>query len=160
MFAALGRHHVAYVVIGGMAAALWGSDLPRTTDVDITPAADRDNLVRLAAALADLGARLRVQGVPEGVPAPLDAEALAGRSVLTLTTNHGPLDVSFVPEGTSGYADLATRATRRPLAGHDEVPVADLADVIASKAAAGRAKDLRQLPSLRRLLARLRPPVT
>jgi hypothetical protein len=39
MFAALGRHHVAYVVIGGMAAALWGSDLPRTTDVDITPAA-------------------------------------------------------------------------------------------------------------------------
>jgi hypothetical protein len=156
IFAVLGRHQVAYVVIGGMAAALWGSDLPRTTDVDITPAADPANLSRLAAALAELRACLRVEGLAEGIPAPLDAEALAGRFVVTLITDHGPLDLSFVPEGTSGYADLASRAAHRPITAYGDVPVADLADVIASKAAAGRAKDLSQLPSLRRLLDRLR----
>lgn len=160
IFAVLDRHRVAYVVIGGMAAAMWGSDLPRTTDADITPAADADNLQRLAAALGELGARLRVEGVPEGVPAPLDAQALAGRPVITMLTDHGPLDVSFTPEGTTGYTDLASRAVRLAVGDHPGVPVADLADIIASKEAAGRAKDLRQLPSLRRLLTRLRPPTT
>jgi len=52
--------------------------------------------------------------------------------------------------------DLVRRATRRRIGDHPGVPVADLADVIASKAAAGRAKDLLQLPALRRLLERLR----
>jgi hypothetical protein len=160
IFSVLDRHEVAYVVIGGMAAAMWGSDLPRTTDADITPAKDRENLRRLAAALGELHARLRVDGVPEGITAPLDAETLAGRSVLTLVTDHGPLDLSFVPEGTTGYHDLASRASRLTVGDHAGVPVADLADVIASKEAAGRAKDLRQLPSLRRLLARLRRPDT
>ncbi len=160
IFATLDRHRTAYVVIGGMAAAMWGSDLPRTTDADITPAGDRENLRRLASALEELHARLRVEGVPEGVAAPLDAETIAGRSVLTLLTDHGPLDISFTPEGTAGYDDLAARATLLSVGGHAGVPVADLADVIASKEAAGRAKDLRQLPSLRRLLARLRPPAT
>ncbi len=158
IFSVLDRHQVAYVVIGGMAAAMWGSDLPRTTDADITPATDTDNLHRLADALAELGARLRVGGEPQGVPAPLDADTLATRPVITLITDHGPLDVSFTPEGTTGYADLATRAVRLAVGDHPNVPVADLADVIASKEAAGRAKDLRQLPSLRRLLDQLRPP--
>ena len=160
IFSVLDRHGVAYVVIGGMAAAMWGSDLPRTTDADITPAADVDNLNRLAAALEELGARLRVEGVPEGVPAPLDVETLATRSVITLLTDHGPLDISFTPEGTAGYTDVAARAVRLIVGDHPGVPVADLADVIASKEAAGRAKDLRQLPSLRRLLNRLGPPAT
>lgn len=160
IFSVLDRHEVAYVVIGGMAAAMWGSDLPRTTDADITPAKDRENLACLASALGELNARLRVDGVPEGITAPLDAETLATRSVLTLVTDHGPLDLSFVPEGTTGYEDLASRASRLKVSDHAGVPVADLADVIASKEAAGRAKDLRQLPSLRRLLARLRRPDT
>lgn len=64
IFATLDRHKVAYVVIGGMAAAMWGSDLPRTTDADITPAKDFGNLRRLAGALGELHARLRVEGVP------------------------------------------------------------------------------------------------
>jgi hypothetical protein len=137
MFATLDRHGVAYVVIGGMAAAMWGADLPRTTDADIVPAADPANLERLAAALAELGARLRVPGEPDGLPAPLDATMLAALATVTMLTDRGPLDVTFRPDGTAGYADLA--------------------DVIASKHAAGRAKDLTALPALRRLLARLRP---
>jgi hypothetical protein len=158
LFAVLDRHRVDYVVIGGMAAAMWGSDLPRTTDADIAPSTDVANLARLADALKELGARLRVLGDPSGLPAPLDAAQLAGLSVLTLITDHGPLDVTFHPDGVGGYAELAPRASLRPVGEHPGVPVADLADVIASKTAAGRAKDLTHLPSLRRLLARLRPP--
>ena len=158
IFAVLDRHRVDYVVIGGMAAAMWGSDLPRTTDADITPSTDVANLARLAEALDDLGARLRVLGDPSGLAAPLDGPQLAGLSVVTLTTDHGPLDVTFHPDGVGGYAELAPRASLRPVGEHPGVPVADLADVIASKTAAGRAKDLTHLPSLRRLLTRLRSP--
>ena len=157
MFATLDRHGVAYVVIGGMAAAMWGADLPRTTDADIVPAPEDDNRERLAAALAELGARLRVPGEPEGLAAPLDAQVLAGLTMVTMLTDHGPLDVTFRPDGTDGYADLVRRAVRRTVGDHPGVPVADLADVIASKEAAGRAKDLRALPALRRLPTRLRP---
>jgi hypothetical protein len=107
--ATLDRHEVAYVVVGGMAAAMWGSDLPRTTDVDITPAKDEENLHRLAAALGELRARLRVDGVPEGVAAPLDAETLASRSVLTLVTDYGPLDLSFV----NGESEFVVRSPVR-----------------------------------------------
>jgi hypothetical protein len=52
----LEAHDVRYVLIGGLAASLHGSPHV-TTDVDISPSADRDNLVRLAAALGELDAR-------------------------------------------------------------------------------------------------------
>jgi hypothetical protein len=42
ILAALERHGVRYVVIGGLAATLHGSPVV-TTDADICPARDRDN---------------------------------------------------------------------------------------------------------------------
>ena len=60
----LGRHGVAYVMIGGMAAVTHGSPFP-TEDVDITPAPAPDNLERLSAALRELDARIRVEAVAE-----------------------------------------------------------------------------------------------
>jgi len=158
MFTTLDRHGVAYVVVGGMAAAAWGADLPRTSDADITPDSDPANLDRLAAALVELGARLRVEGIPQGVAVPIDRTLLGRIQVLTMLTDHGPLDLTFLPDGTGGYPDLVERAGRRRVGDHPGVPVADLADVIASKEAAGRPKDLIQLPALRRLLIRLRGP--
>jgi len=157
MFAVLDSHQVAYVVIGGLAAAMWGSDLPRTSDADITPARNPTNLDRLAAALGDLDARLRIPGDPDGIPVPLDRRTFT-QDVVCLITRHGPLDISFVPDGTTGYDSLAPTAVIRPIGNHPGVPIADLADIINSKTAAGRAKDLAQLPALRRLLTRLRPP--
>lgn len=157
MFAVLDNHQVRYVVIGGLAAAMWGSDLPRTSDADITPARNPANLDRLAAALVDLDARLRVPGDPDGVAVPIDRKTFT-QDVMCLITLHGPLDISFVPDGTTGYDSLAPAAAIRPIGNHPGVPIADLADIIESKTAAGRAKDLTQLPALRRLLNRLRPP--
>ena len=60
---ALERHGVAYVAVGGMAAQWQGASRP-TKDMDICPAWDDENLDRLAQAMRDLGARLKVPGGP------------------------------------------------------------------------------------------------
>ena len=67
-------------------------------------------------------------------------------------TRAGDLDVSFVPSGTQGYADLRRDAVTIVVHGVS-VPVASLADVVRSKEAAGRDKDRLALPMSRRLLA-------
>src|SRR3974390_2618869 len=73
---ALARRRVRYVLIGATAARLQG--FPRlTADADIAPATDQPNLKRLAAALADLGARVYTASAPEGLPFSCDAATLA-----------------------------------------------------------------------------------
>jgi len=148
----LGTHGVDYVLIGGLAATLYGSPHV-TTDVDITPAGSRENLRRLAKALDDLEARIRVEGEPAGVEFDRSAEMLSRTSLLNLTTRAGDLDLAFAPHGTQGYPDLRKRAVELDIDGVTVV-VADLADVIRSKEAAGREKDRLTLPTLRRLLER------
>ena len=55
--------------------------------------------------------------------------------------------MTFRPDGTDGYDDLAANATVLRLLGTD-VTVASLDDVIRSKEAAGRDKDIAALPIL------------
>jgi hypothetical protein len=152
---ALEEHGVHYVLIGAAAARLAGAPVV-TEDIDVTPATDRANLERLAAALRELGARLRSATDPEGVPFPADAEMLASADIWTLTTTAGDLDICFTPAGTRGYGDLRREATREHLGKGLDVSVASLRDVIRSKEAAGRDKDLAQLPLLRRTLEEIR----
>lgn len=155
ILAALARHEVRYVLIGGLAATLRGSPYP-TADVDITPASDRPNLGRLAAALRDLGAKLRIEGHQEPVEWPLDERSFDQGTTWTFTTRFGFVDVCIRPDGTQGFADLRRDASAEQLTDTLTVWVASLADVIRSKEAAGRDKDLRALPALR--LARERSP--
>lgn len=150
VFAALERHGVRYVLIGGLAATLHGAPHV-TTDADIVPEVGRDNLERLSAALRELHARIRVAGEPDGIPFDHSAESLARIQVWNLVTDRGNVDITFVPSGTRGYDDLARDARAISVRGI-EVPVASLADVIRSKEAAGRDKDRLVLPVLRRLL--------
>lgn len=152
ILALLDKHQVAYVLIGGYAAQLHGSTLP-TTDIDVTPATSADNLERLAAALRELSAGIRVDDLAEGLPFDTSAEALAGMRMLNLRTRYGDLDLTFEPAGTAGYDDLARTATPRAIAGIS-VQVASLADIIRSKQAAARPKDLHALPELERLAHR------
>jgi predicted nucleotidyltransferase len=155
ILAALERHGVRYVVIGGLAATLHGSPVV-TTDADICPARDRDNLDRLARALNELRARIRTADVAGGLAFTCDAVFLSRiEVVLNLTTRFGDLDISIVPSGTGGFEDLRQQAVTISLAGHP-VAVASLEDVIRSKEAANRPKDLAALPTLRLLLQRLR----
>jgi hypothetical protein len=146
---ALDRHRVVYVLIGGLAARLHGSPL-LTEDLDITPEASRDNLARLALALQELDARLR--GAEE-VDFPLDDRSLASANVLTMTTQAGWLDICSRPAGGQSYETLAPNAETYELFGL-RVRVASVDDLIRSKSAAGRDKDLRGLPALRELQRR------
>ena len=152
ILAVLNRHAVRYVVIGGIAGILHGSGLT-TSDLDITPAQDDANLRSLAAALEELGAEPRVAYAPPA-PFPIDAEFLRQMTIITLTTRFGDLDVCFRPtapgrDATYTFEDLAQRAVLIEL--DEPVPVASLDDVIASKEAAGRPKDLSTLGVLYRL---------
>ena len=151
--AALNRNQVRYVVIGAFAAIAQQAPIPATRDIDLTPEASQENLARLSRALTDLGARIRTEAVPDGLPFGHDAASLAAAEVWNLVCDDGEFDISFHPSGfAAGYVQLAVNA-RRFRVGEVEVMVADLADVIRSKESAGRPKDLRVLPLLYRHLS-------
>jgi hypothetical protein len=152
---ALARHQVQCVVIGGYAAVLAGIDIV-TRDIDITPATDHANLQRLADALSELHAAIRVRAGEPPVPLPADPRLLARTEILNLTTDGGDLDITTRPDGTDGYEDLKQDAHRQPLGAGLNIAIASLQDIIRSKTAAGRAKDLATLPQLRAALERQR----
>jgi hypothetical protein len=154
LLSTLDRHGVKFVLIGGVAARLHGSPL-LTEDVDVTPAPSRENLGRLAAALRELDAKLRVAGAPEPIDFPLDERSFDSFTAMMLVTRHGYLDVCLRPDGTRGYAELAENAETYDVFGL-KIEVASLEDIIRSKQAAGRNKDLQALPTLRALRERLR----
>jgi hypothetical protein len=150
IIATLNRHAVRYVVIGAFAAIAQQAPIPVTRDIDLTPDRSRDNLGRLSAALKELGARVRTEAVPGGLAFDHDAASLAAVDTWNLVCSEGEFDISFRPSGINdGYAELEPKAHRVSVAG-TEVVVADLDDVIRSKEAAGRPKDLGVLPLLYR----------
>lgn len=149
----LNRHGVRYVIIGGVAATLHGSPL-RTGDTDVCPDVRSDNLDRLAAALRDLHARIRTEGVEGGLPFACDAAFLSRVVMLNLETDAGDVDVSFTPAGTSGYDDLVAHVATFDLDGII-APTAALLDIIRSKTAANRPKDHASLPILEELARKL-----
>lgn len=146
------RHQVRFVVIGGYAALLHG--LARATqDLDVVPDPERENLARLVDALSELGARLRV---PDAEPLEWEwsVEGFDQSTTITTRTAAGDLDICPRPDAPGGrtfrYVDLQSRAVI--ISVPPAVPVAALEDVIASKEASGRPKDLGALPELRALL--------
>jgi hypothetical protein len=141
----LQRHDVRFVIIGGIAGRLWGSPT-MTDDVDICYDRDPANLDRLAAALIDLGARLR--GVDDDVPFLLDALTLAKGQNFTFTTAFGSLDVLGLPAGVKDFNELDVNARVFDLGEGVVVPVCDIDDLIRMKRAAGRPKDRIELEIL------------
>lgn len=147
MIAALLARDVRFVVVGGFGIELWDVAVQPTVDVDITPEMSKQNLARLAEALVDLDAGLRVSGEKVELPDGIQAELIEQMTVLNLLTDAGPLDLTIIPAGTYGYDDLSRNAS-----GIDYqdvvVPTASLRDIARSKEAAGRPKDIRVLPAI------------
>ncbi|MEX2237839.1 MAG: hypothetical protein WEB00_09925 [Dehalococcoidia bacterium] len=143
-------HGIEFVLIGGIAAsarlAPWAS-----YNLEITPSGSKANIERVASALKELDATPPT-GEPSGVPFPIDARGLANSQIWTMTTPYGDIDCSFVPSGTQGYDDLKRGAGPVEVFPGLVVQVASLSDVIRSKEAAGRPKDLAVLPLLRQTL--------
>ncbi len=141
------------MLIGGLAATLHGSPVT-TQDADICPERDPENLDRLAAALRELHARIRTEGIVDGLPFACDSKFFQMMSMANLVTDAGDVDVTFDPAGTAGYADLARSAITIEVDGV-LIPTASLEDVIRSKTAADRPKDRAALPVLHEVLRQL-----
>lgn len=160
MVATLDSHGVSYLLIGGLGATLYGAERV-TQDIDVLPRTDAENLARLAAALLDLGAFLRVGGLSDeearALPVVIDARSLAATEVTTWRTDAGDIDVLSTIRGEHGerrqFADLVDRSSETIVTGVT-VRVAALQDIVESKRFADRDKDREALPELERLLER------
>ena len=141
LLAALQRHGVDFVVIGGIAGLAHGSSYP-SYDLDIAYARGSENLERLVAALSEIGVTLR--GAPPDLPFQLDVRTLESGANFTFTTPYGDFDVLADIAGMKSYDALRRDADEKRIAGHT-VPVASIDHLIAMKRGAGRAKDHRML---------------
>ncbi len=154
----LEKHGVDYILVGAVAGILHGSPI-MSDDVDIVPALNMKNLSALSEALNELHARLMSHEVPEGIDVKFSGKDLKKWIVefrfLNLITDHGQLDIIHRPGGTAGYSDLAENAEQLDI-GSLTVQVAALEDIIRSKSAVGRQRDLEQLPTLRMVLEKKR----
>ncbi|MGH9279360.1 MAG: nucleotidyl transferase AbiEii/AbiGii toxin family protein [Acidimicrobiales bacterium] len=153
----LTRRGVEFLLVGGVAAIAHGA---RRLTVDLDCLAQRTyaNLDRLAAALRDLNARVRVEGLDDAeaalLPVRIDRESLGRMEISTWRTDAGDFDILADLPSSDGsrlrYDDLIGRANTQPLHGIT-VRVAALDDIIASKEWANRPKDHEALDELRRL---------
>ena len=135
VFASLRDHEVRYLVIGGIAAVLYG--VPRATfDLDILIEATPENARRLLTAL--LEARL-------GTADLITAEELLANEV-TIFKDRVRVDVQTSTPGIDFHEAWKQRQTMQ----YQGVPffVVSREDLIASKRAAGRQVDLEDINSL------------
>lgn len=145
LLARLGAAHVEFVVVGGVAVIARGH-ARATLDLDVCYARTPENLERLVAALAPINPRLR--GAPADLPFLWDSRTLRNGLNFTLVTDEGDIDLLGEVTGLGNYNDIALRATEVEIHG-TRIKVLSLEDLIRSKAAAGRAKDLVDLEALR-----------
>jgi hypothetical protein len=150
----LTRNDVDFVVVGGSAAGFLGASR-LTEDADCVVRRERANLERLASALRELHARLRVARMSDeeakALPVKVDGMMLETTGSSTWTTDAGPFDVLADLKDFEGrsvpYDDLLTRSMIVRGDGF-VVHVASVDDIIAAKTFANRDKDREALPEL------------
>ena len=139
---------IEFVVIGGVAARAHGS--PRITeDLDVCYRTEKENLDLLAELLASWHAYPR--GVESGLPFIMDRRTLETTPVLTLTTDQGALNLFDVVAGVGEFAAVS-KASVDIDGGDVRFLALDLPGLVKAKKAAGRPKDLDQLPELEALI--------
>lgn len=139
---------VRFIVVGGAAAIAHGGTR-LTQDIDIVYRRDRNDLERLAAALAPHRPYLR--GAPPDLPFRLDVATLERGLNFTLTTTLGPLDLLGEITGGGTYEDLLPHTIELQVFGIT-CRCLDLPRLIRVKRAAGRPKDLEALAELESIL--------
>lgn len=147
MLRELEHRRVSYVVIGGLARIIHGSE-ETTENIDITPSLRPDNLRRLEDALEAQNAH-RVDMQPLGVDQ-LDAEQ---EPWVPLVSDVGELHIVAEPAGTRGYDDLRRRANREAIGEGLRPQVAHPADLVRMlEAHNDPVRDPQVLPTMRRML--------
>lgn len=120
-----------------------------TFDLDVVHARNRENLVRLMAALDELDAVYRSQ--PERQLRPGESH-LAGPGHQLLLTKFGPLDVLGMIGKSRTWEDLHGHSRSLEIENGVAVRVIDLEMLIAVKEELGFPKDVAMLPVLRQAL--------
>jgi hypothetical protein len=144
MLAALERRRVTYVLIGGFARVIQGTE-ELTRGLDLVPSLRAENLRRVTLALDDLYAE-RV----DGKPLALEEATIRDDPVIDLQSPSGELKIVPEPAGTrGGYEDIRRAATREPLGRGLRPSVASVGDLARMLAALGREQDLDPLRQLR-----------
>jgi hypothetical protein len=131
---AFARHGVRYLFLGKSGAILLG--FPDTTqDADIFPETSSANGRALIAALQELGFSLTDSAA---------AEIERGKDFVQLKSGPFDIDLVFAPDGIERFEDAWRRHVNV-----EGFPVCHIDDIIASKEATGRQKDLESLPRLK-----------
>lgn len=150
---ALGERKARYALVGGVAVALQG--VPRMTfDLDLVPALDRDNLLRVDSALRSLNLRPRLPVRLDDATDPnLRADWLARNllSVAYVDFERPMREVDVLVNPPVPVEELLEQVDVRNLAGV-AVPVASVSSLIALKLAAGRPQDLADVAVLQALV--------
>ncbi|HKC63420.1 MAG TPA: hypothetical protein VKB86_07275 [Pyrinomonadaceae bacterium] len=131
--AAFAAHNVDYMFIGKSGAILLG--YPSTTqDVDVYPRKDADNGGRIVAALKELGF---------SIDASLEQDIIRGKVFVQIKSGPFDIDLVFAPDGIENYEEAKSRMDIST-----GFPVLNIRDIIASKRAAKRVRDMIELPLL------------
>jgi hypothetical protein len=139
LLAALHRNYVSYVLIGGLARVIRGTD-ELTDGVDICPSLRPENVEQLGKALEELEARRS-----DRRRLSVDEESLRREPVIRLRTTMGELNVVAEPAGTRrGYEDLRRGATYEHIGEGLRPRVASVADL--ARMSAALAHELEQEP--------------
>ena len=141
------QHQVEFVIVGGVAISAHGSSY-LTFDLDVCYARARENLKRLAAALAPYHPRLR--DLPADLPFVWDEQTLRQGTNFTLTTDLGNIDLLGELKGLGAYDQARAASVVMNLFGMS-CQVLSLDALIINKRAAGRTKDMLVLPELEAL---------
>jgi predicted nucleotidyltransferase len=146
---ALNAEGVRYVVIGGLAMILQGSDYA-TVDSDFAVSTDPSNTQPIVRALASLRPHPHYATVDNFI---WDERSIFG-SAISMVTDAGDVDLLRVLPGVDSFDGLFERANIMTIFG-ETVRVASLNDLIAMKREANRPKDRNHVIELE-ALARVR----
>lgn len=146
----LAAAEIEFIIIGGVAANVHGS-ARLTKDLDIVYRRTDENISRIVQAFAPINPYLR--GAPPGLPFRFDKGTMKRGLNFTLTTSLGDIDLLGEIAGGGSYENLAANAVTIELFGVKCLCL-NLEQLIASKRAAGRPKDIESIAELELLLSR------
>jgi predicted nucleotidyltransferase len=147
LLGALCAEDVRFIIVGGLAAVIHGS-ARLTQDIDLVYERSDENIERLVRALHEHHPYLR--GAPPGLPFDWSVATLRAGLNFTLTTRVGDIDVFGDIAGGGTYDDLLPHTIEVELFGYG-CRCLDLPRLIATKRAAGRARDLEAIAELEAL---------